>query len=258
MNKFKRTNGDTAGFGGNDGEFAVLTSQKVSNQFSIFIDNSLDTPQDMRYAIQVLATAQESDEVLMFLNSPGGSVDAAQALINVMMQCEAPITVIGSGTIASAAAIILSACESFQLDPFCSVMYHPAQAGYGGTMDDIAGYGSFQKRQTEDLLNYYAIGILSEEELRQIHVEKATIWLNTKDFTERFKRKMKAQDMLSDYVDSEGINPQAVTPSFYIDLMKIMLREIEEQEIQQSSKPTKKPRAKKAVVEEKCCEGNCK
>lgn len=252
MKKFKhtlRTNGDTAGFGGNDGEFAVLTSQKVSNQYSIFIDNSLDTPQDMRYAIQVLATAQESDEVLMFLNSPGGSVDAAQALINVMMQCEAPITVIGSGTIASAAAIILSACESFQLDPFCSVMYHPCTGGYGGTMDDIVGYGTFQKKQTEDLLNYYAIGILTEEELRQIHVEKATIWLSTKDFTERFKRKMQAQERLSDYIEEAGINPQEITPSVYISLMNVVLKDMEEEAKAQAAKPVKKPRAKKAVVE---------
>lgn len=242
MEKFKqvrRTNGDTAGFG-DDAEFAVLTSQKVCTQYSIFIDNSLQSPQDFRFALQVLATAQEQDSVLVFLNSPGGSVDAAQAFINMLQQCEAPVTVIGSGTIASAAALILSCVESFQLDSFCSVMYHPCTSAYGGPMDDIISYGEFQKKQTEGLLDYCAIGILSEEELRQIHVEKKTIWLNTKDFTERFRRKMTCQNMLSDYVDEQGIPSETITPSLYVDLMRLMLKQYENDNTPKKVKRTRK------------------
>lgn len=257
--KFKRTNGDSTGISA-DVEFPVFTSQKVINRHSIFIDNALDSPQDFRYALQTLAMAQEEDDVLVFLNSPGGSVDAAQAFINLMQQCEANITVIGSGTIASAAALILSASESFQLDPFCSVMYHPCTGGYGGTMDDIEGYGAFQKKQTENLLNYHAIGILTEEELRQIHVEKKTIWLDTESFTSRFRRKIKAQDALMEYIDEAGIAQHNVTPAMYVDLMKIVLKDIEQQELETAKKPTKKPRAKKAApvsVKECCGEAGC-
>ena len=245
----QKRNGDSAGMN-YDAEFPVFSVQKSIMRHTIFIDSSLDTVQDFRYAIQTLSMADENDEILVVLSSGGGSVDAAQALIHAMQQCPAQIVITGSGTIASAAAIILCASESFTLDPFASVMLHPCTSGYGGTLDDIIGYGEHQKKQTEDLLNYYTIGVLTEEELRQIHVEKKTFWLDTKDFTERFRRKITCQNMLSDYVDEQGIPSEMITPSLYVDLMKIMLREYEEQKAKEEAKPVRKARVKKSVVEE--------
>lgn len=249
--------GDTANFT-EDGEFPVMISSKVTNRYSLFVDNTLSGPQDARFIVQALSNANEEDEVALYLSSGGGSVSAGQMIIQAMQHCAAPITVIGSGDICSMAAIILCSCESFVLDPHTGIMLHPAAGGYAGSMGDIENYARFQKKQLEGLLDYYCIGILSEAELDSIHKEKKEIWLDVEDFTTRFRRKVKAQDALMEYIDEAGIAQHTVTPVMYVDLMKIVLKDIEQAEKEAASKPTKKPRPKKAVVEEKCCEGNCK
>ena len=90
--------------------------------------------------------------------------------------------------------------------------------------------------------------MLSSDELDGIFNRKDVLWMNVQDFTERFKRKIACQEMLGDYLSSEGIPPQTVSPSAYIDIMKIMLLEYEEQKAKEEAKPARKPRAKKLSV----------
>lgn len=236
--------GDTGGL--TEGtEFPVMVSHKVSNQYSIFLDNTLESPQEMRHAIQTFLVAQEQDNIFVFLNSPGGSVSSGQAFLNAMQQAEAPVTVIGSGDICSMGAIILSAAESFQLDPFASVMYHPCTSGYSGNFADIIGYAEFSKSRTELLLNYYTIGILTAAELQSIHEQKREIWLNTEEFTDRFIRKMQCQELLVEYLEDNDIPSSEVTPADYVEYMKIML---EQYEASKQKESVKKPARKRKPV----------
>ena len=121
--------GDTANFT-EDGEFPVLCTSKVTNRYTLFVDNTLSGPQDARFIVQALSNANEDDEVALYLSSGGGSVAAGQMIIQAMQHCAAPIVVIGSGDICSMAAIILCSCESFVLDPHAGIMLHSASGGY--------------------------------------------------------------------------------------------------------------------------------
>ena len=244
--------GDSAGIY-EDSEFPVLVSSKVTNRYSLFVDNTLSGPQDARFIVQSLSNATEDDEVVMYLSSGGGSVAAGQMIIQAMQHCAAPITVVGSGDICSMAAIILCSCESFVLDPHAGIMLHAATGGYAGGMGDIETYAKFQKKQLEGLLDYYSIGILTETDLDLIHKEKKEIWLDVEDFTSRFRRKIKAQDALMEYIDEAGIAQHNVTPAMYVDLMKVMLKEYEEEEAAKKlKKPSRKPAVKK-TTKDGCC-----
>ena len=248
--------GDTANFT-EDGEFPVLCTSKVTNRYTLFVDNTLSGPQDARFIVQALSNANEDDEVALYLSSGGGSVAAGQMIIQAMQHCAAPIVVIGSGDICSMAAIILCSCESFVLDPHAGIMLHSASGGYSGSMGDIESYAKFQREQLSNLLDYYCIGVLTEAELNSIHNEKKEIWLTTEQFITRFKRKMRAQEMLSEYIEEADIDLQAITPTVYIDLMKGILKQIEEEDQQLAAKATKKPRTKKQIKDTSSEEASC-
>lgn len=258
MNKFAQQKqrtparmGDSAGLY-EDAEFPCFIHSKSSQTYSIFLDSVINGPSDMRYAINSFLFATPDDEIIVHLSSGGGSVDGGLSFLNAMAQSQAHVMMLGSGTIASMAAIILCDAESFQLQPHTSIMFHSVQFGMAAEACDVVAYSQFTKKQSEDMMTYYCLGVLTHEELDGIFNRKDVLWMNVEDFTNRFKRKMKAQDMLSDYVTQEGISTQSVTPALYVDLMKLMLKEIEAEE---AEKPARKPRVKKAVAAKHC--GNC-
>ena len=252
MNKqFKRINGDTTSFG--EDSFPVFTAVKQTHRHTIFLDNHISGPEDMRYAVQTFLMAEPDDEIVVIASGPGGSVDGGLSFINAMVQCPAQVHFMGSGTLASMHAIILCASESFQLDPFANILFHSVSFGTAGPAIDVVEYSEFTKKSSEAMMEYYCIGVLTSDELTEIFKHKKEMWIDTKDFTERFRRKIKCQDRLSEYVEESGINTQDITPDVYVDLMKVMLKEYEEEEAAKKlKKPSRKPAVKK-TTKDGCC-----
>jgi ATP-dependent Clp protease protease subunit len=80
----------------------------ISNR--IFITGEI-TSESMADACRVLLDMNEMDEIeeiVMFINSPGGDISGAFALIDIMLKIKKPITTIGLGIIGSAAIPILA------------------------------------------------------------------------------------------------------------------------------------------------------
>jgi len=251
--RFSRQNSDTTQID-TGSEFPVLVDTKQIHRFNIFIDNALHDCQEMRSAVQVLGMAQQDDFVTVHLNTPGGSVDSGLAFLNAMQQCEAPVHITGTGTIASMGAIILSACESFQLEPFSSIMYHSVSFGYASDAVDVVNYAKFTKEQSEQMMAYYCVGILSAQELDGIFNRKDVIWLNAEQFSERFRRKMQCQDLMMEFLDENDIPPSEVTPAKYVEYMKLVMEIYEQQQAEKAlaaAKPKRKAKAK--PVKAKCC-----
>ena len=146
--------GDTAGLL-DDSEFPTFVHSKSSQTYSIFLDSAISGPQDMRYAVNSFLFATPDDEIIVHLNSGGGSVDGGLSFLNAMAQSQAPVTMLGSGTIASMAAIILCDAESFQLQPHTSIMFHSVQFGMAAEACDVVAYSKFTKQQSEDMMSYY-------------------------------------------------------------------------------------------------------
>jgi ATP-dependent Clp protease, protease subunit len=88
----------------------------------------------------LMVMAEESDKpIQMFINSPGGSVMAGLAIIDVMNHIKAPVYTIVTGLAASMGAAILSAGEkgNRMALPNATVMLHQVSAGEGGNIQDM-------------------------------------------------------------------------------------------------------------------------
>jgi ATP-dependent protease ClpP protease subunit len=244
--RFSRQNSDTTQID-TGSEFPVLVDTKQIHRFNIFIDNALHDSQEMRNAISALGMASQDDFVTVHLNTPGGAVDSGLAFLHAMQQCEAPIHLSCTGTVASMGAIIASACESFSCEPFTNFMYHSVSFGYAAEAVDVVSYSVFTKQQSEAMCSYYCIGILTAAELDGIFNRKDVIWLNAEQFSERFQRKMDCQTLLMDYLDENDIPPSDVTPAKYVEYMKLVMAAYEQQQTEKAlaaSKLKRKPKAK--------------
>lgn len=78
-------------------------------------------------------------EIVMHINSPGGSVDAGMAIIDTMNYVSCPVRTIAMGMAASMGSMILAAGEPGmrQALPHCNIMIHQPLGGGQGQQTDV-------------------------------------------------------------------------------------------------------------------------
>lgn len=75
--------------------------------------------------------------IRMYINSPGGSVNAGLAIYDTMRSIETPVDTICVGIAASMAAVILAGGEKRYILPHAEVMIHQPSGGAEGMASDI-------------------------------------------------------------------------------------------------------------------------
>jgi ATP-dependent Clp protease protease subunit len=89
---------------------------------------------------QLIALAAESEDVItMFINSPGGHVESGDTIHDVVRFITPPVRMIGSGWVASAAALVFIAAplENRFCLPNTRFLLHQPWGGAGGSASDI-------------------------------------------------------------------------------------------------------------------------
>lgn len=127
------------------------TPQKDAKQSDVFAKKFLETRQILLSGeinkelsdkiIQQLFVmeAESKDPVRLYINSPGGDVDAGFAIFDVIRFIDAPVLTIGMGLVASAAAIVLLAAPKerrFGL-PNSRYLIHQPLSGIRGVATEI-------------------------------------------------------------------------------------------------------------------------
>lgn len=91
-------------------ELIPLESRMLS-QRRIFLDGEITpkTPSDFFQQLTYLATQDPEAPIRLYINSPGGSINAGLAALNLIQNCPAPIETWCIGTAANIAAVIFAA-----------------------------------------------------------------------------------------------------------------------------------------------------
>jgi ATP-dependent Clp protease protease subunit len=87
----------------------------------------------------LLESENPNSDIMMYIQSPGGSVDAGFAILDTMRYIKAPVSTIGIGMVASMASILLAGGEKgkrFAL-PSTRVMIHQPHGGAQGQITDM-------------------------------------------------------------------------------------------------------------------------
>jgi ATP-dependent Clp protease protease subunit len=107
---------------------------------TVLVFGEIDMRLAERVTAQLTAMAAESDKpVRMIINSPGGHVESGDTIHDMIRFCGAPVTVIGTGWVASAGAhIFLGAPKENRLClPNTRFLLHQPAGGMRGQASDI-------------------------------------------------------------------------------------------------------------------------
>ena len=95
-------------------------------------------------------------DVLLRVNSGGGDVAEALAIVSLIGSHSGKVTARVDGIAASAASLIVAACPVVEMAETALLMLHPARVSTAGTADDLRAAAGAMDAFTEQLRTIYA------------------------------------------------------------------------------------------------------
>ncbi len=114
--------------------------QRMLKSRNVLLSGDINKPLAERVIRQLILLEEESsDPIRVFIDSPGGDADAGYAIFDMMRFVKPPISVIGMGLVASAAAIILLAAPKDKRVglPNSHYLIHQPMSGTRGVATEI-------------------------------------------------------------------------------------------------------------------------
>ena len=132
----------------------------------------------------LLPSNERPKELTLVINSPGGSVHAAFALIDTMKGSAIPIKTVGLGLIASCGVLTFMAGTKGKriLTPNTSILSHQYSWGSSGKEHELFARVREFELSTERMIEHYkkCTG-LSEKKIREILLPPEDKWLSAKE-----------------------------------------------------------------------------
>lgn len=168
----------------------ISALEKVVHHYNIFLDDDILEPSNYREMIALLFNAGEEDTFDIFINSVGGDLNTALAIVESLKATRGSVTAILMGACHSAASIIAMYChEVIVLDSSYS-MVHTANLGTQGNTGNVKAHTEFTVRMVEKLLNDTYEGFLTKEELVKIK-SGVELWFDADEIKRRMKSRVK-------------------------------------------------------------------
>ena len=144
----------------------------------IFLTGEVNDRMANDFVSQILFLSKENEPVDIFLNSPGGSVNAGLVIYDLMQSCKFPMNIYCTGMAYSMGAVLLAGGQKGRrfILPHSKVMIHEPLI-LGGT----GGSATSVKRTAEDILEVKALinGLLSQHTGKsKKEIDKATAFDN--------------------------------------------------------------------------------
>lgn len=118
-------------------------SEKLLKTRTILISGEINKDRADEFARQILVLDSESqDPIYVYINSPGGDVDSGFAIYDMIRFVSSPVTIIGMGLVASAAALIFLAVPAERRVglPDSTYLIHQPLSQLRGVAIDVAIY----------------------------------------------------------------------------------------------------------------------
>jgi ATP-dependent protease ClpP protease subunit len=172
------------------GDQYITSVEKTARHYDVFLDSDITEPCDYRELIALLFNASEGDSVHMFINSNGGHLDTALAIVEGLKVTSAHVVAVIIGACHSAASIISMYChEVIVLDNAYS-MVHTASFGSSGSAGNVKAHTEFTVRQVDKLLNETYEGFLSKDELAKVK-SGVELWFDADEIRKRMDSRVK-------------------------------------------------------------------
>lgn len=167
----------------------ISVNERTARHFDVFLDTDIDEPSEYRELLSILFGGTEDDTVTIFINSNGGHLDTALAIVEGLKSTSAHVTAVIIGACHSAASIISQYCHEVAVLDSAYMMVHTASYGTAGNTGNVKAHTEFTTRQVEKLLNETYEGFLTKEELTKVK-QGVELWFDADEIRERMTKRV--------------------------------------------------------------------
>ena len=166
----------------------------TGDTYHCYLHDEVTEPFDYTKFCLLLRTADKTKQIRIYLNTPGGDLSSTLGIIDAMTECQATITAVLSGTVASAGTMITMFADEVEVSPFISFMIHYYSGGSFGKGNEIREEVRFNENHKPFIFNSIYNGFLSKKEIKDV-INGKDMWMGRTEILERWGRKQQnAQD----------------------------------------------------------------
>ena len=182
-----------------------------SFEMIVNLNDSIRDPGHYFELVEEMETLNECDIVDFKTSSPGGRLDGLVYLLNAIKECAAPVIGTLSGEAASAATVLLLACDGIRVKPYSTMMIHSASFGYMNHQSNMVNQATFVDKQARKILTDAYQDFLLPEELGRVF-DGLEVRLDYDEINERLERREEIREKRLMEL-REQKNPQPKKPS---------------------------------------------
>lgn len=155
---------------------------------TVYLTDVIEAPPLYNELCYKLDNASPAEEFFIYINTPGGILDAAIMLVSSIKNTAANTTAKLSGTVASAGTIIALACKNVEVADHTAFMIHNYSAsGISGKAHELKAYQSFTERSLEASFREFYKGFLSQKEMKSV-IDGQDMWFTAEEVRERITK----------------------------------------------------------------------
>ena len=165
-------------------ELPSLASHNVYLFFEDFTSKSVKPVVEWILQNNLLPSSQRPDHLTLIINSPGGDLNGAFALIDVMKGSAVPIHTLGLGQISSCGILtFMSGAKGHRvLTPNTSILSHQYSWGSGGKSHELlARVKEFELTNERMMHLYKECTGLTERVIKEVLLPPQDVWLSAEE-----------------------------------------------------------------------------
>lgn len=190
-------------------QYVPLITNK--NHTLVYITDSIEEPSCYNELCYKLKTASEAEIFTLFINTPGGYIDAATMIIDAIKTSKAKVIANISGTVASAGTIITLACDEVIVADHTAFMIHNySNRGMSGKGHELRAHQEFMDKSLNEAFRVFYKGFLTDKEMQKV-LDGQDIWMGKSEVLERLERKYSTNTTTSLY--DTGCCGEMATPA---------------------------------------------
>jgi ATP-dependent protease ClpP protease subunit len=164
----------------------IFTTEVRGQQHTYYLTGPITEPENYVDLCNILRSSGPQDEILIRINSSGGSVATERMICNAIEESEANVVGFIEYACMSAATTVFLACKQHGWGPHIQFMIHCAWWSSYGKTPDIKSHTEFAHKQMEEEIIATYSGLLDESELKACNDGKE-FWFGAKELEQRMK-----------------------------------------------------------------------
>ena len=209
----------------------VFTTEVRGQQHTYYLTGIINEPENYVDLCNILRSSSQQDEILIRINSRGGSVASERMICNAIQESEANVVGFIEYDCMSAATGIFLACKQHGWAEHIQFMAHCAFWGSIGKNPDVKSQTEFGIKQLEEEITSTYKGLLTDEEILLCNDGKE-FWFGAKELERRMESFYEYRQSLPCPCGDENCSNNPQEEEDFDDFPEFNLEELVEKAVQ--------------------------